>query len=57
MKLLEIIEFRDNMIHVGNVDILDKTPVLDIKPYIPQFDSRKTSKIGWLKGNIKRKVS
>ena len=57
ISILEIIEIRDNMIHVNNVDILDKTPILDLKPYVPQFDRVETKKIGWLKGKIQRKVN
>ena len=52
LSILEIIEISDNIIHVKNVDILDKTPILDLKPYIPHFDNVKTKKIGWLKGKI-----
>jgi len=57
LSLLELIEIKENIILVNNLDILDKTPVIDIKPYIPQFDNRETKKIGWLEGNIRRKLS
>lgn len=57
ISVLELIEIKDNTIYVNKLDILDKTPIIDIKPFIPQFDNRETSKIGWLKGNIRRKVS
>ena len=57
LSILELIEIKGNTIIVNNLDILDKTPVIDIKPYVPQFDNRETRKIGWLEGNIKRKVS
>jgi tRNA-Thr(GGU) m(6)t(6)A37 methyltransferase TsaA len=39
-------------LHVTGVDILDGTPLLDIKPYIPHFDAIETEKIGWLKDRI-----
>jgi len=54
LSVLEILEINDNIIHVKNVDILDKTPILDLKPYIPQFDNIEIKKIGWLKGKIQR---
>ena len=41
----------------NKLDILDNTPVLDIKPFVPQFDNREITRIGWLEGNIRRKVS
>lgn len=37
----------DNKLYVKNIDILDGSPVLDIKPYIPQFDVFNTTKNGW----------
>ncbi len=57
ISVLELTKIKDNTIFVKNLDILDRTPVIDIKPYDPQFDNRETGKIGWLEGNIRRKVS
>ncbi|MFX0058555.1 MAG: tRNA (N6-threonylcarbamoyladenosine(37)-N6)-methyltransferase TrmO [Candidatus Hodarchaeota archaeon] len=57
LSLLELLEINGPIIKVANLDILDKTPVLDIKPYVPQFDYRRTKKIGWLKGRIKKMES
>ncbi len=36
------------VLHVSDVDILDGTPLLDIKPYVPQFDVYPTERNGWL---------
>jgi len=57
LSILELLEVKGNSLYVNNLDILDKTPLLDIKPYVPQFDHRKTNKIGWLKGRIKKMTS
>ena len=35
-----------------DLDIVDGTPLLDIKPYITKFDIRETEKIGWLEKNV-----
>jgi tRNA (adenine37-N6)-methyltransferase len=35
MSILKLIKVQDNMLHVENVDLLDNTPILDIKPYKP----------------------
>jgi len=35
-------------LHIASVDILDGTPLLDIKPYVPQFDPYPVERIGWL---------
>jgi len=45
---------------IEDVDILDGTPLLDIKPYVPEFDQPPDAKIGWLesaRGKIKSKKS
>jgi tRNA (Thr-GGU) A37 N-methylase len=34
------------------VDVLDGTPLLDIKPYVPEFDVRETKRIGWFAKNV-----
>jgi tRNA-Thr(GGU) m(6)t(6)A37 methyltransferase TsaA len=35
-------------LHVKNTDILDGTPLLDIKPYVPDFDNYARVRAGWL---------
>ncbi len=57
LSTLELLDVNKNKLTVKNVDILDKTPVLDVKPYVPQFDNRDAYKIGWLQGKIKKKKS
>jgi len=47
MSLVRLVRVENNILHVRNLDILDGTPLLDIKPYIQRFDSRKTVKSGW----------
>jgi tRNA-Thr(GGU) m(6)t(6)A37 methyltransferase TsaA len=37
-----------NVLHVGELDILDGTPLLDLKPYIPLYDSFPTAAYGWM---------
>lgn len=36
------------ILEVGEIDILDRTPLIDIKPYIPRFDYRKNASNGWV---------
>ena len=57
LSILGILNIKGNEISVNNVDILDNTPVLDLKPYVSKFDNIRTKRIGWLKGNIKQKTS
>jgi tRNA-Thr(GGU) m(6)t(6)A37 methyltransferase TsaA len=39
-----------SVLHVAGVDIVDGTPLLDIKPYIPDYDDRAGVRVGWLEG-------
>jgi tRNA-Thr(GGU) m(6)t(6)A37 methyltransferase TsaA len=54
LSVMQILEISGSRVQVRNVDVLDGTPLLDIKPYVPQFDQVADAKIGWLKGNIDR---
>lgn len=44
---MSIIGHDGERVFVENVDMLDNTPVLDIKPYVPAFDSWEADRIGW----------
>ena len=50
VKLEKVV--KDGIIF-SQVDILDKTPLIDIKPYIKYFDSRRNVKSGWLEKHFK----
>jgi tRNA (Thr-GGU) A37 N-methylase len=39
---------KGSLLTVAGVDILDGTPLLDIKPYVPEFDGFRVSRRGWL---------
>ena len=57
ISVFEILEIKQNSIKVNNVDILDQTPILDIKPYISEFDCRKSFKHGWIENKIRKMTS
>jgi tRNA (Thr-GGU) A37 N-methylase len=42
------VRVEGNRLYLGNVDILDGTPLLDIKPYVPEFDQPADARVGWL---------
>jgi tRNA-Thr(GGU) m(6)t(6)A37 methyltransferase TsaA len=50
VSVVRLLERSGNSLKVGEIDVFDGTPLLDIKPYVPKFDRRKDVKIGWLKG-------
>jgi len=41
-----------NIIHIEQVDMLDGTPLIDIKPFYPRYDNRENVTTGWLEKNI-----
>lgn len=43
---------KDNILEIGDVDILDGIPVLDIKPYVPPFDAYPQERYGWFEGKL-----
>ena len=49
LSVVQLVKVEEGILHVENVDILDYTPLLDIKPYVPEFDSPDGVRIGWLK--------
>lgn len=52
LSVVKLEKVENNILHIENVDILDKTPILDIKPYVPNFDIHEADKIGWFNKNI-----
>jgi tRNA-Thr(GGU) m(6)t(6)A37 methyltransferase TsaA len=48
LSCLKLIKIENLKLYVTSSDILDETPILDIKPYIPEHDSFPSSRVGWL---------
>lgn len=48
MSCVRLLSVAGNVLTVAGVDILDGTPLLDIKPYVPEFDAHPQSRAGWL---------
>jgi tRNA (Thr-GGU) A37 N-methylase len=53
--VVKLIRIEGNRLYVENLDILDGTPLLDLKPYVPEFDRQPETRIGWLE-QVKEKV-
>jgi tRNA-Thr(GGU) m(6)t(6)A37 methyltransferase TsaA len=47
LSIVQLDQIKDNTLHIQNVDILDGTPLLDIKPYVPKFDAQAAGRTGW----------
>jgi tRNA (adenine37-N6)-methyltransferase len=48
MSVVRLVSVDGPVLHVLDVDMLDGTPLLDIKPYVPRFDAHPVSRAGWL---------
>jgi tRNA-Thr(GGU) m(6)t(6)A37 methyltransferase TsaA len=47
LSIVELLSIEDTILHVRGVDMLDGTPLLDIKPYVSRFDIRDPVRCGW----------
>lgn len=48
LSVVELIRREGPTLHIANLDVLDGTPVLDIKPFVPAFDAVREARTGWL---------
>jgi tRNA-Thr(GGU) m(6)t(6)A37 methyltransferase TsaA len=54
ISAVRLVGVEGNVLHIQDVDIVDGTPLLDIKPYVPEFDVRAVERVGWLEKNVHR---
>lgn len=52
ISVVRLEKIKGNILYIQNLDVLDGTPLLDIKPYVPEFDEREVIRIGWLEKGI-----
>ncbi len=52
LSIVNLVDVNNNILIVKDIDVVDKTPLIDIKPYTPDFDIREVKRIGWLEKNI-----
>jgi tRNA (adenine37-N6)-methyltransferase len=50
LSVVRLERVEGNVLFVRGVDMLDGTPLLDIKPFVPAFDTREVERVGWLAG-------
>jgi tRNA-Thr(GGU) m(6)t(6)A37 methyltransferase TsaA len=48
LSVVRLVRVEGSVLHIEDVDIVDGTPLLDLKPYVPLFDIRQDVKTGWL---------
>jgi tRNA (adenine37-N6)-methyltransferase len=54
LSLVKLVRVEGCTLQLEELDVLDGTPVLDIKPYVPRLDRRSAERIGWFKDNIQK---
>ncbi|MGE4292885.1 MAG: tRNA (N6-threonylcarbamoyladenosine(37)-N6)-methyltransferase TrmO [Desulfovibrio sp.] len=50
LSVMTLLEATEDSLLLDNVDVLDGTPVIDIKPYVPDFDVWPARRVGWFEG-------
>ncbi len=48
LSVVKLNKVDGRILYIENIDILDNTPLLDIKPYVPDFDAQADVRTGWL---------
>ncbi len=54
ISVVRLIKIEKTILHIRDIDIVDGTPLLDIKPHVPDFDIQEVQRIGWLENNIQK---
>ena len=57
MSVVRIKKVEENKVHVLDVDMVDGTPLIDIKPFFPHYDNRYDVRSGWLEGKEEIDIS
>lgn len=50
LSVVRLQGIRDTVVSVMDIDVLDGTPLLDIKPFVPKFDGTRDAVCGWIDG-------
>ena len=56
LSCVRLVAIAGRRLTVAGVDVLDGTPLLDIKPYVPEFDAYPRSRAGWLDASPERQT-
>jgi len=54
ISIVKLLGIKDNVMRVEGIDALDGTPLLDIKPFVHEFDNPEKLRMGWLEGKIRK---
>ena len=54
MSIVKLERRNGTILEVSEIDVLNNTPLIDIKPYIPKFDFRENANNGWVQSRVLR---
>ena len=52
LSVVRLVRREGRVLYVDGIDVLDGTPLLDVKPYVPPFDAFPDAALGWLDGKV-----
>ena len=54
LSIVELVKIEENKLFIRNADMLDGSPLLDIKPLVHEFDKQENIRTGWLEKNSQK---
>jgi tRNA-Thr(GGU) m(6)t(6)A37 methyltransferase TsaA len=57
LSVVKLVKIEKHILYIENVDVVDGTPILDIKPYVKEFENSEELRIGWLSEKIKKAIN
>ena len=57
LSVVKLVKIEKHILYIENVDVIDDTPILDIKPYVKEFENSEELRIGWLSEKIKKAIN
>jgi len=57
LSIVRLIKREGNRLTIEGIDVLNGTPLIDIKPYVPGFDTKEVTAIGWLEKSYEKAIS
>ena len=57
LSIVRLIKIEGNRVTIAGIDVLNGTPLIDIKPYVPSFDIKNVTAVGWLENRQEQVAS
>jgi tRNA (adenine37-N6)-methyltransferase len=57
LSIVRLMKRDKNKLYIKDIDVLNGTPLIDIKPYVPGFDTKEVTSVGWLEKSHEKAIS